>query len=489
TERKKAEEAIAQNEMFIRSILNSTEEPIMVINADYQILMMNDHARRNAKRFTDESAPVYCYKVSHHRDSPCSGEDHKCPLTEVIESGKPFSEFHIHKDEKGEERYVEVLASPITGEGGDVHAIVETCRDITKHIHTEKDLRQALVDRDTLIREIHHRVKNNLAVIQSLLSLQASHSPDESTKGILDESKNRVTAMSMIHERLYQSSDMSKVDFKEYIESLATLLFNNYRTQGLSIALRTDIPSLEIDIDTMIPCGLIVNELLSNALKYAFEPGDIAEIYIGVELDGKGRMHLVVRDNGKGLPDGFDIDQTTTLGMKLVSSLSRQIGSDVQILCEGGTEFRVLLLRHTLPPLIWDDNKYLTHNREIDMQHRKLLEAISSLKDAILSGRNEEGLQQIIPKLLEYVELHFKTEEDHMRALGYPKQDEHIAAHRDFTSKVNSVIADIKRGKTGLSLSVYDFLATWLKKHVAGIDMDLGEFLAEKGMTDTDAPV
>ena len=202
-------------------------------------------------------------------------------------------------------------------------------------------LKQALEDKDMLIKEVHHRVKNNLLIIQSLLNLQSMKIEDEDTKGLFLESQNRVKAMSMIHERLYQSSDLSSVDFPEYVRSLVTLLYRNYKMDSSKVTLKTEVPEITLDIDTIIPCGLIINELVSNAFKYAFPEGK-GELYVGMEKEG-GNNVLVVKDDGIGLPEEINLYDTKTLGMQIVQALSNQLGGDPEIIRDKGTEFRILI--------------------------------------------------------------------------------------------------------------------------------------------------
>ena len=208
---------------------------------------------------------------------------------------------------------------------------------------TQQSLEKSLSEKEMLVREVHHRVKNNLAVIQSLLSPQASSISDEKTKGLLDESRNRVRAMGMIHESLYKSPNLTTVNFSEYLRALVMQVFRSYRGAGLSVKLRMVIPDVTLDINTIIPCGLIVNELVTNALKYAFPGGRIGELFVGIEGSAKEGLALIVKDDGVGMPDGLDLDESQSLGMRIISSLSGQIGARVEIVRDHGTIFRLII--------------------------------------------------------------------------------------------------------------------------------------------------
>jgi PAS domain S-box-containing protein len=213
--------------------------------------------------------------------------------------------------------------------------------DVSRTKEDEEKIRRSLLEKETLIKEIHHRVKNNLAVIQSLLKLQAIHIKDEETKGLFNESQNRVQSMSMIHERLFKTDDLSTINFGEYIRSLAAQLFQSYRIDPSLVKLIIDVPDLGVDVNTMIPCGLILNELVSNACKYAFP--DDREGELGIMLDKRDDEYsLTVMDNGIGLPEGLDIYSTESLGMQIVTSLVKQINGKLDVDKEGGTKFRIL---------------------------------------------------------------------------------------------------------------------------------------------------
>ncbi len=204
-----------------------------------------------------------------------------------------------------------------------------------------RDLEEALKEKEMLIREVHHRVKNNLQVIEGLLTLQSFKVSDGKDRELFDESRIRVQAISKIHEMLYKSKDLKKIDFARYLRELVESLHENYSAGKPDITLTMDIPDITMDINVIIPCGLVVNELVSNALKHAFPGERKGEIFVGIERDGDASMSIVVRDNGIGIPDDFDITGTSTLGMQIIMSLSHQLGGGVVLNRRGGCEFRV----------------------------------------------------------------------------------------------------------------------------------------------------
>jgi two-component sensor histidine kinase len=202
-------------------------------------------------------------------------------------------------------------------------------------------IRKSLREKEMLIREIHHRVKNNLTVISSLLELQSGQINDDAAMGIFDEARNRVNSMSMIHDRLYRLDDLSGMDFSEYLCSLTEQLFRNYRINDSKVRLDLNVQDLILDIDTVIPCGLIVNELVSNALKHAFPEGSEGVLNVELKKGDNDEATLIIRDNGVGIPGGLDIHNVDTLGMQIVTSLAAQIDGRLELQRENGTGFMI----------------------------------------------------------------------------------------------------------------------------------------------------
>lgn len=197
---------------------------------------------------------------------------------------------------------------------------------------------QLLNDKEMLIKEIHHRVKNNLMVISSLLNLQSRYIKDEEARNIFKESQNRARSMALIHERLYRSSDLKKIEFGEYIRTLTKDLFETYVTDKDKIRLNIEVSELDIDINTSIPLGLIINELVSNSLKYAF-PGD-KKGYINIKLHKDGENYILeVSDDGVGFPKDLDFQRTDSLGMQLVNNLTLQLKGKIELIRSHGTRF------------------------------------------------------------------------------------------------------------------------------------------------------
>ena len=241
----------------------------------------------------------------------------------------------------GSERPIDDSAAPIHDDNGKVTGAVLVFRDVTERKLAENKLRQSLKDKEVLLQEIHHRVKNNLQIISSLLMLQSENLNDQKALDIFTECQNRIKSIGLIHEYLYKSHDLARIDFAEYIQGLTTHLLTLYKGHSTTIKIKTDINDTPLDIDIAIPCGLIINELLSNAMKHAFPQKEKGEIYIYVLKDDENHYTLIVKDNGIGFPQGLNYQNPDSLGLKLVHSLTRQFKGTIDMNLDGGTEFRI----------------------------------------------------------------------------------------------------------------------------------------------------
>jgi two-component sensor histidine kinase len=184
------------------------------------------------------------------------------------------------------------------------------------------------------LKEVHHRVKNNLQIISSILNLQSSTVTEQKTLDLLKNSQDRIRSMSLIHELLYQTKDFSTINFSEYIRSIVTNLYQSY-TENKKLMMNIDVDSIFLDLDHAIPCGLIINELITNSLKYGFDRDQEGEIAIKL-IQVEHLVHLIIRDNGRGIPDHIDFRNTESLGMQLVVSLVDQIDGEITLESSNG---------------------------------------------------------------------------------------------------------------------------------------------------------
>jgi len=216
-------------------------------------------------------------------------------------------------------------------------------RDITDRKQAEEQIKSSLKEKEVLLKEIHHRVKNNLQIVSSLLYLQSRKTSDDQVLSVLRESQTRVRSMALIHEKLYQCGDLANINLGDYIRSLTSYLLNSYGVASHMVNLKINVESAPLGLDRAIPCGLIINELVSNALKYAFPQGRRGEIFVNLLRDGDDKLVLMVKDNGIGLPEGLDVTDTPSLGLQLVSTLVKQLDGTMEVRRKGGTEFRMIL--------------------------------------------------------------------------------------------------------------------------------------------------
>lgn len=212
--------------------------------------------------------------------------------------------------------------------------------EIIERKHREAQVRAALEEKEVLLKEIHHRVKNNMQVISSLLNLQARTVKNSQLSEAFQESQNRIRAMILIHEILYRSENLAEINLGLYLSELVENLFRVYRTEAGHVRLRMDTEPITVGTDQAIPCGLVVNEVISNSLKYAFPDKRSGEIAIGLRLLGNSNVELIIRDNGISIPAEISFPNAQTLGLKLVFILvEEQLGGTVSLNRDNGTQF------------------------------------------------------------------------------------------------------------------------------------------------------
>ncbi len=245
-------------------------------------------------------------------------------------------EFHVRRKD-GSEFPVEIGLNPIETEDGPM--VLSAIVDISDRKQKEAGIRAALQEKEILLGEIHHRVKNNLQIVCSLLDLQSGRISDPAVLDMLRDSQNRIRSMALIHQTLYESKDFAKVDFGQFLETLVPMLIASYEIDANSITLSIDAEEVQLPIGSAIPCGLVVNELISNALKHAFRLGNGGEINVGLKRTAAAAVILSVSDTGIGVPEHVSITDTGTLGLQLVSLLADQLGGTATMQRSNPTRF------------------------------------------------------------------------------------------------------------------------------------------------------
>ena len=205
----------------------------------------------------------------------------------------------------------------------------------------ENMLMKSLEEKTVLIKELHHRVKNNMQVISSLISLQALRIDDEKYRGIFQESSNRIQAMAMVHEKMYHSGDMAQIDFSQYVREIAERLLFSFSLDQGQVALEVNANNMFLGIDEAIPCGIIINELITNAFKHAFRDGRRGKLSISFTRGDDGRRRLVVHDDGPGIPGELIGATDKSLGMQIITALTRQLNGNLSISGSGGTRVEI----------------------------------------------------------------------------------------------------------------------------------------------------
>ncbi len=216
----------------------------------------------------------------------------------------------------------------------------ELKKEVAQRKLAQEQINESLKEKIVLLREIHHRVKNNLQIVSSLLNLQAGYITDKKILEVFKESQTRIRSMALIHEKLYQSRDLDKINFSDYIHSLIKDLFRSYQSQANRINIKSETGEIFLEIDQAILCGLIVNELVSNAIKHAFKGRESGEIIVKL-FEEKNDYQIIVKDNGIGFPKDIDIENTDSLGLQLVTSLTSQMLGKIEIISEDGTMIKI----------------------------------------------------------------------------------------------------------------------------------------------------
>jgi len=337
TERKKAEEKLKESKERYRSVFNQAINAMVLVDvATSEIIKFNDRLHKNLGYTREEFEKL---KLSDFEiiESPEEIKKH----TEKILRDK--SDVFETKHKTKSDKIIDVLVHAELVTLGGKKVIQAIFEDITERKRAEEQIKASLKEKEVLLKEIHHRVKNNLQIISSLLSLQSPYLKDGQASEMFRESQNRVKSMALIHERLYQSKYLGEIDFAEYVRKLTVDLFHSYGVDSSAIQLVLNVSDILLDIDTAIPCGLIINELVSNSLKHAFPAGEKGEVCVDFSSDNDNNFKLVVSDNGVGLPEDLDFRNTESLGLQLVNALINQLDGAIELDKSGGTAFKITL--------------------------------------------------------------------------------------------------------------------------------------------------
>ena len=328
--RKEAEKKLQKQFATYQDILATTPDGFWIVDFQGHILDVNESYCRASGYSREELLAMRPYDLDIN-ESAADTADH---MRSMIETG--YARFEtIHRRKDGSTWHVEASVGVSNKAGGQFIAFL---RDTTARKKADAAISSSLQVKDVLLKEIHHRVKNNLQVIHSILSLQAKRVAEPATRLMFEESLNRVCSMALIHERLYQSKDLSRIEFKEYLQNLVDAIAVTYQCPNVTCAV--EMAPLSLDLNVGIPCGLIANELVSNCLKHAFPEGRQGTITVGIHKNKQGDNVLTVEDNGIGCPSELGAN-TSALGLQIVNGLTSQIHGTLERSVDLGTQVRI----------------------------------------------------------------------------------------------------------------------------------------------------
>jgi two-component system, chemotaxis family, CheB/CheR fusion protein len=317
---------------YANAIVETVRQPLLVLNPDLRVIRANQSFYETFQLTPAQTEQQSIFEVKNRL---WNLPDLRSLLGKLLAHDTEFQDFEATPLNPDSDRMLLFNAWKIRDELHE-HSILLAIEDITERRRAETLIRDSLTEKEVLLREIHHRVKNNLQIVSSLLSLQSNRVADPQTVEILQDSQNRVRSMALIHQSLYQSSNLANLNFAEYIQILVNNLFTSYSVDRAAVALHVDVePGIAIDVDRAVLCGLIVNELVTNAFKHGFVGNLPGEIVIDLTTSDDNILTISIANNGQELPSDFDVHKVQSMGLNLVISLIKQLRGDLKV--ETGT--------------------------------------------------------------------------------------------------------------------------------------------------------
>lgn len=344
SEQKRQEDQLRKSEFLLQQIFNKVADALFIIGAENLRIRDCNPKAVDLFRFLRKDDLI---GEPLHRIRPWKEPAARFWKSWLLEKDdhNPVPEIQL-QDSEGNPFWGSLAAARFTQDGTEL--ILLRISDITPQKKSEEQILQTLHEKEILIQEIHHRVKNNMAVISSLLQLQTGYIKDPGLIDVFRDSQSRIKSMALIHEKLYQSKTLAKVEMESYIQELARTLFYTYNSRRIDLRIDTRVDNVFLDINSAVPCGLIINEVISNACKHAFTGRDQGHIRIRFEKAGE-EYDLEISDDGVGMPDGTDISSFKSLGMNLIEALSAQLGAHLDIKTRGGVSIRVTFVEKVRP--------------------------------------------------------------------------------------------------------------------------------------------
>ena len=331
---------------YANAIVETVRQPLLVLDRDLQIVRANQGFYETFALTPAQTEQQSIFEVDDRVwDLPALRD----LLANAIDRDTEFQDFEVTQSQASQPARVLLFNARKIRDDLHEQSILLAISDITDRRQAEIQIRDSLTEKEVLLREIHHRVKNNLQIVSSLLSLQSNRIVDSQASAILQDSQNRVRAMALIHEILYQSPNLAALNFADYVQTLVNNLFTSYDVNRSQISLQVDVPvGVTIDVDRAVLCGLIINELVTNALKHGFGGDRHGEVLIKLVNSGDDLLMLSVSNNGQELSPDFDISNVQTMGLNLVASLIRQIKGNLEVETGSSTVFKIIFSKFVL---------------------------------------------------------------------------------------------------------------------------------------------
>jgi len=323
TERKKAEEELVKSDKEKSAIFATISEHVLELRPDLTVVWANRAAIEALGGKENEVIGRKCYELWFGRDEPCP----ICPVLAACQSGHPERAESITPDG----RWWHVSAYPLKNEQGETTLIIEVSLDITDRKKAEEAMMQSLREKEILLKEVHHRVKNNLQVISSILNLQSTLLTDPQARAAIRECQHRIKSMALVHEKLYRAGDLARIDLAGYLSSLAKSIFLEHQVNSDRVKLHLEIEPVDLDLNVAVPLGLILNELITNAFIHAFPEGREGNIWVSFKKRPDGLVELRVKDDGVGFPSEMDFKQSESLGLVIINTLVEQIEGQLEM--------------------------------------------------------------------------------------------------------------------------------------------------------------
>jgi PAS domain S-box-containing protein len=341
SERKRTEATLNESEQRYRRLMETLPLAAYTTDAEGHITFFNRNAVALWGRTPELNRDRWCgsYRLWHPDGRPMAFDE--CPMALTLKHGSLFQGREILVERScGDRAYVVAYPEPLYDVQGGLVGAVNLLVDVSEGKRVEKRLKASLAEKEVLLKEIHHRVKNNLQVVSSLLYLQSTKLHDDAARAIFAESQNRICSMALAHEQLYQSKNLADINLADYVRNLVSHVQQTFMVPDAALECRLDVAAVALDIEKVVPCGLLIAELFSNALKHAFPDGrrGTIEIAVGRKDDV---VELTVADDGIGLPADFDASAPRTLGLQLITALVQQLDGSLSVENGAGARFSV----------------------------------------------------------------------------------------------------------------------------------------------------